>query len=226
MSYKYRSGVPNPGPPKKYKFFLIFLSLAFMLALVMYLIFMWYVSKDQNGISQPRTEFKTDSYRPLQTFETDYFSFEADKSWSFIEKESTDSLFVYRSSAKDIVRRDLRVYVNSLPNNPLLTRVLPLDEAGDRFEAGQVSEHCKDYLKDRIKPGNNNPIQATIESVDIRCQVDGTSNTVGTGKKGGSYQVTLSTGGRPNKYYLLYNDLEYEPKFNNFVNIVQSFRAK
>ena len=199
MSYKYRSGIPNPGPPKKYKLFLIFLSLVFLAALAMYLIFLWYVSKDQNSISQPRTEFKTDSYRPLQTLETDYFSFDADKSWSFIEKESTDNLFVYRSSVKNIVRRDLRVFVNSMPDNPLLTRVLPVDEAGDRFEVGHVSEHCKEYLKDHIKSGNNNPIQATIESVDIKCQIDGTSNTVGTGKKGGSYQTILSADNHSNK---------------------------
>ncbi|HYF97283.1 MAG TPA: hypothetical protein VD947_04595 [Patescibacteria group bacterium] len=212
--------------PKRYKLFLILLSFVFMLVLAISLIFLWYVSRDQSGVSQPITEVKTDSYRPLQKFETDYFTFEADKSWSFVEKESTDSLFVYRSSVKDIVRRDLRVYVNSLPSNPLLTRVLTVEEAGDRFETGQVSEHCKEYLKNRIVPGNNNPIQAIIESVDIKCQIDGTSNTVGTGKKSGSYQTTLRANNRFNKYYLLYNDLEYEPKFHNFVNIARSFRAK
>jgi hypothetical protein len=226
MSYKYRSDRPKHAVLKKYRRDVFLLALVFLLTIGSLSFFIYYVSK-QNNLYQPQTDVISKSFNPLKTFETPYFSFEADKSWDFVKKESTDNTFVYRSSKKNIVMRDMMVYVNVLPRNLLLTHVLPVEEAGNRFNPGDISEHCRDYLKDRIQPGNNNPIEAVVGSVRIRCQIDGTSYTAGTGKKNGSYIASLVGGnGQSNGYYLLYHDLEFTPRPSIFTNIVHSFRAK
>ena len=117
--------------------------------------------------------------------------------------------------------------MNSLPQDPLVTHVLPVKANTDRFDVGEVSEHCSNYLRGLIRPGDNNPIEGVVKSVRIKCQVDGTSNTVGTGLVNGSYQVPLrNSDGSLNKYYLVYRDLEFTPQFAQFVNIAWSFRAK
>ena len=221
MPYRYRLTLPKHLALRKHKWLVRFWVFVLMTLLIIGAIFIWYITREPNT-STPQSEIKSVSYQPLQTFETPYFTFEADRSWSFIQQESSQNVFVYRSSKNNIVSRDLFVYVNTLPQNLLLTHVLPVEPSGNSFSRGEVSEHCKDYLKDRIQPGNNNPIEATIESVNIRCQIDGTSNTVGTGQVNGGYRTKL--GG--NDFYLLYHDLEFSPRFTIFTNITQSFKAK
>ncbi|HEX5796824.1 MAG TPA: hypothetical protein VFX86_00355, partial [Candidatus Saccharimonadales bacterium] len=190
MPYKYRFTLPKHVALRKYRHLLLLLSALLFLILGCYLVFIWYISQE-NRIDKPQTDFKASSFNPLKTFDTPYFTLDTDKSWKFMEKESTDNKFVYRSFGKNIVKSDLIVYVDSLPKDLLLTRVLPVEPDDDRFIVGEVSGHCKTYLSDRIAPGNNNPIEGIVESVRIKCQVDGTSNTVGTGLKNGSYQTIL-----------------------------------
>lgn len=219
MSYKYRLTLPKHLEVRRRKRVVRLLIFLILILLAGAAIFIWYVSRKPN-INQPSSGIKSASFQPLQTFDTPSFTFEADKSWSFVENESTSNIFVYRSSKNNIVSRDLYVYVNTLPKDPLVTRVLPVEPQGNGFSPRDVSQHCKDYLKDRIY--NNSPIEGVVESVSIRCQVDGTSNTVGTGQVNGNYQTRLGN----NDFYLLYHDLEFTPRFSVFTNIVQSFEAK
>ena len=221
MPYKYRFDFPKHIVLRRHKRRVRLLFLLLILFISGILIFIWYITRESKA-SQPQTDLKSASYDPLQTFETPYFSFEVDRSWSFVQQESSSNVFVYRSSKNNIVSRDFTVYVNTLPRNLLLTHVLPLEPDGNRFVMQGVSEHCKDYIKDKIQPGNNNPIEAIIESVNIKCQIDGTSNTAGSGQVNGSYKTKLGD----NDFYLLYHDLEFSPRFTIFTNIVQSFRAK
>ncbi|HET7673573.1 MAG TPA: hypothetical protein VFK11_03625 [Candidatus Saccharimonadales bacterium] len=209
---------------RKYKRVILFWSVMLMVVLAGYLAFIYYASMDDNPY-KPQTDIKSENFNPLRTFKTPYFSFDADKSWKFVKKESTDNKFVYRSSKKNIVNSDLTVYVNSLPSDLLLTHVLPVKTRYDRFDVGDISGHCKDYLKDRIQPGNNNPMQGVVEGVSITCQVDGTSDTAGTGLVGGSYQTPLRGSRGTNQYYLLYHDLQFMPRYADFINIAWSFRA-
>lgn len=226
MPYKYRFYIPKSAAIKRHKRLISFLIFLLLIILVAYGIFIWYVSRGYNE-PQPQSGLVSKDFNPLQTFETDYFSFNADKSWSFIEKESSKDVFVYRSSKNNIVSRDLTVYVNTLPQNLLLTRVLPVEQDGAQFIVGDVSSHCRDYLKDRIIPSNNNPIEGVVEAVSIKCQIDGTSTTVGTGKKNAGYQTELtSESGKNNSYFLLYHDLEFTPRLTSFTNIANSFKAK
>lgn len=226
MPYNYRFAPSKDPAKRKHRLMISFLVFLLLVVACGIIIFIWYVTRAGSD-DQPQSDIRSNSFNPLKTFDTPYFSFETDKSWSFISKESSNDTFVYRSSRNNVVMRDMTVFVNTLPPNLLLTYVLPVEADGNRFIPGNVSDHCKEYLKDRIKPGDNNPIDADVASVRIKCQVDGTSATVGTGLKNGSYQVSLSgKGGRTNKYYLLYHDLQYTPNLDTFTTIVRSFQAK
>lgn len=224
MPYSYRTNLSKYRILRKHKRAILVLSVLLLIVLVIYGIFIWYIHQGDRNY-QPQTDLKSKNFNPLETFKTAYFTFDTDKSWKFIPSESTNNKFVYRSFEKNITLRDLTVYIDSLPPNPLLTYVLPVEENNDRFLIGNISDHCKNYLK--TKPGDNNPVEDIIDSVKINCQVDGTSYTAGTGVKGGSYQATLTRkDGQPKKYFLLYHDLEFDPEPSQFVNITQSFRTQ
>jgi hypothetical protein len=226
MSYNYRLPLSKDPAKKKHKKAIAFLSLMLVVIICAVAVFAWYISQAGNT-DQPQSDIRSDNFNPLKTFETPDFTFQTDKSWSYIKDESSANKFVYRSSKKNVVMRDMTVYVNSLPPNLLLTYVLPVEPAGDKFAPGDISNHCKSYLKNKIKLGDNNPVEATIESVRIKCQVDGTSATVGTGLVNGSYQTELTgKSGKKNRYYLLYHDLQYSPDLDTFTAIVRSFRSK
>ncbi len=225
MAYRYKISSPKIWSLRKHKKIIASLVIILFLLICSYLFFIFYIAKEK-PIEQPKTEVHTGSFNPLQTLRTPYFSFEADNSWSFIEQESSADTFVYRSSKKNIVSRDLRVYVNHLPQNQFVTYVLPLEADGDQFSFEAVSDHCRDYLKDKIQPGNNNPIEASVESVNIKCQIDSKDTKVGTGQKDGGYLTQLtSESGKSNKYFIVYRDLEFTPRLSIFTNIVSSFRA-
>lgn len=224
MAYKYRFSLPKSTSVKKHKltiFLLVTLLLCIGLAC---LILIWIISNETKSVEQPKTNVNSVSYQPQQTFQNQYFSFEADKSWSFMPSESSSNVFVYRSSKNNLVARDLKVYINTLPSNLMLTRILPVEANGDRLKIGEISDHCRQYLA--RPPTDNNPVNVNVLSVTFRCQVDGTSNVAGSGQVNGSYQTELqSDSGLSRKYFLLYNDLEFTPNFNNFLNIAKSFRA-
>lgn len=225
MPYSYRFTLPKYRVLRRHKRAILFMCVLLFLVLACYGAFAWYVSQGDD-IDHPQTDIKSKNFNPLNTFKTPYFYFEADKTWQFVKNESSPNIFVYRSSKKEIVMRDLTVYVDTLPKDRLLTRILPVEGGGDHFVAGEVSGHCKDYLKGTIKPTNNNPVPASIESVSFTCQVDSTSNTVGIGQKGGSYGAVLTgESGKSSRYYLLYHDLRFTAQYSDFVNIVRSFHA-
>lgn len=165
-------------------------------------------------------------YQPLKTFKTKYYSFEAEKEWNFVPKESSQSVFVYRQSHKNIVMSDLKIYVNSLPGDLLLTNILPVKPAGDQFNTDQISPHCKEALPKNYLLTNRNPKNVVFKGVSFKCWSDGTLPVVGTGLYGGSYQSELEgkKSGK-NKFFLIYNDRQYNQTLFKFQNIVESFKA-
>ncbi|HSX24061.1 MAG TPA: hypothetical protein VLE74_03110 [Candidatus Saccharimonadales bacterium] len=181
----------------------------------------------QNSPSQSSSKAQTTNYQPYTTFNTPYFTFQADKSWQAVPAESTPNTFVYRGFRNKLVERDLTVYINTLPLNLMLTYVLPAQVIGGQLASGDISRHCSTYLPPDYVAHSRNPAPATVDSVSFTCQTDGTSVTIGTGMRGGSYQITMvRKGGSTAKYFLLYHDLSFTPRPAIFKAIVDTFKAQ
>ncbi len=181
---------------------------------------------DQNSPSVIGKQNKPVNYQPYKTFTTPYFQLQTDQNWQAVPAESTAHAYVYRAFKGRLVERDLTVYVNELPPRLMLTYILPVRVDGNQFTAGSVSDHCRTAAPAAYLAKSRNPIEVTIDSVHFICQTDGTSTTIGTGLKGGSYQTALS---RPNgssaQYFLLYHDLAFNPRPQLFKDIVDSFKT-
>ena len=88
MPYNYKFTLPKYVVLRRYKRMIFVLSILLILVVLCYLLFIWWAA-NENKIDQPQTDFKSQNFNPLKTFDTRYFSFETDKSWHFVAVEST-----------------------------------------------------------------------------------------------------------------------------------------
>ena len=180
-----------------------------------------------NSPSQATTQPKTTEYQPFKTFTSPYFTFQTDKNWQAMPAEYTANIYVYRAFRNNLVERDLTVYVNTLPVNLMLTYILPVQVTGNKLSASDISQHCRNYLPASYLASSRNPTSVTVETVNFTCQTDGTSVTIGTGTKGGSYQTTMTRkNGTSAQYFLLYHDLTFSSRPEIFKTITESFKPQ
>jgi hypothetical protein len=185
-----------------------------------------YRHRGNNSPAQESANTKTIDYQPFTTFTTAYFSFQTDKSWQAVPAESTSTIFVYRSSRNNLVERDLTVYVNTLPINLMLTYVLPAQAKGNQLASSNISEHCRNYVPPSYLASSRNPVSVTFETVRFTCQTDSTGVAIGTGSRGGSYQLVMPRkNGTAAQYFLLYNDRAFTHKPDIFKAIADSFHS-
>jgi len=203
----------------------IFIALLLVIVVAGAVFFLW----SRRGSSSPpdtSAHTTTINYQPFTTFTTDYFTFQADKDWQAVPAETTPTSFVYRELKKNLVERDLTIYVNQLPPRLMLTYILPVDVTGNEMKTGDVSQHCRTSLPADYLKNSRNPKETTMGGVNFLCWADSASVTIGTGQRGGSYQVSLSHGQIKAQYFLLYHDLAYNPRPEIFKQLVGSFQSR
>jgi hypothetical protein len=199
-----------------------------LLVIIIVVVFLalWFLRQQNDDSGQATSRGETTFNNPFKTFKTDYFKFKTDKSWKYVPEESTPSSFVYRSSKNKLVLRDLTVYINTIPSNILLTRVLAADAGKTGFKSIEISPHCKDVLPSGYLDSSRNPVDVTMDGVTFACQVDSSQTTIGTGTRGGGLGASLSRkNGSRAQYFLLYHDLEFTPKTSVFEDIVEQFQS-
>ena len=155
-------------------------------------------------------------------FEEELFRITADTTWSKINsREATE--YHYQSFSDNLVRRDLRVYVNNIPAEFPLTYVLPVEVEGNHLIPLSISPPCKAVVPDK----KNRRDQVTNwAGVSFLCDPDSTGYLVGTSHNETGYgTVVTGTLGR-NRFFFAYRDLEPEPRFEIFSNLLRTFEAK
>lgn len=142
----------------------------------------WRQSKKTNQPSAPSALTKSTFASSLEVYRTQYFQFQAGKSWKTVANESTGTKFVYRKFDRNLVEAQLEIYVNAPANQNLdANRVLivTFSPASDKLNALFVSERCSKEVKN---VGNRT---MTVQGVAFRCNTDITDYSVIVGKEGG-----------------------------------------
>jgi hypothetical protein len=188
---------------------------------------LWFLHQQNENAAQPSSRGETTINNPFKTFETDYFTLKADETWQFVREESSSNTFVYRSFRNGLVLRDVTVFVNTLPPNLLLTGILSADAAGDRFKIRGISGHCKKALPPNYLDATRNPADVIIDGVSFTCQADNDQTILGTGIRSSGLSASLKRqNGTRAGYFLLYHDLESNPKTAVFKDIIEGFRSR
>ena len=225
---KYSSVVPEHVIRRMNRWLMVgLLFILLIITVVAVALAIWFFNQQEDDSSQPTSRGETTYNRPFKTFKTSYFQFKTDKTWKFIPEESSPNTFLYRSYKSGLVLRNMTVYVDSMPSNLLLTRILSADARRDGFKVRQISNHCKKALPPNYLETTRNPANVTIDGVSFTCQADNDQTIIGTGISGNGLGANLArkNGGQA-QYFLLYHDLEFTPKTSVFKDIVENFTSR
>ena len=181
--------------------------------------------KDTPGQTAPAV--KTGSVTPnIQVMRAPYFQFQVDKTWSFIESESSTSKFVYRSFKDKLVRYELNVYVNSAPADLSATHVLLAKQINktDIKVVSPSSEHCSSVLS----AGQRSEIKTVTQNqVTYRCKAESPLYTSFTGLAGAGTDMKLTRpDGSTANYTIHFADVTAYPDDIQLQDIINSFQTR
>lgn len=160
-------------------------------------------------------------------FSTEFFQFQADKTWVEVPEASAPNKFVYKSKNGPIVQHQLVVYVGEPPAKEVIgTRVMPVEVSGTGQFAvsGSVSEHCRKSVAENAR---NEPQLTKYLQVTFTCDVGNTNYRVLVGLVGGAATIPMPRpDGTTQRYTIIYDDVTAYPSANKIEPIVSTFRTR
>lgn len=165
-------------------------------------------------------------------FAVDEFTMELPDGWELNGKLNpfyNQVYYEFQSKIKDYDNRWLRVYIDVIPEEFSLNKLLPITVLENTLEAGTVSEDCKTFNgAPKIGSGQTNAQtwKATWEDITFICNMVGQQNYIGTAtaKDGYAVPVTGPIKGT-HKYFFVYIDHNVRPDTKILVDAVESFEA-
>ncbi len=184
-------------------------------------------NKQSQRPSNPTQIVKSKYLASTEVFSTQYFQFQAAKTWRSINNESTASTFVYRNFRFGLVESELKIYVNQSlsPETQEATRVLPIGfDINGIVTSDSVSDHCGKDLNNSNKQSRQ---QVVIGGVTMLCDVDGTEYTVVVGLKGGDTSLRIKRpGGEIVAYFIYYRSLKATLDGQELQAIMDTFQTR
>lgn len=159
-------------------------------------------------------------------FDETSFSFMLPPDWKKTGELTTGPhhKFSYKSMMKDADNRYLDVYMDSLPLDMAVNKVVAVRGEGDKLTHGVVSDNCTTFTN---KTGSLK-VPAKWDGVDFLCDMDATTrNVVGTSAPGSINKVELtSVGFTKRSFFFVYTDHNYTPEYSIFYKMLESFTVK
>lgn len=144
---------------------------------------------------------------------------------------AAETSVTWRATKKNDDARWLTVYIDKIPAQKSINRLLPVSSQKDRLLLGDISDNCITFTEggsfDASKAAQNKDKQARWSGVDFICNLPSIlENQVGTGSSEGINQVTLTGTKGPHKYFFLYVDHDIQPDYSIFTDALSSFQAR
>ncbi len=162
------------------------------------------------------------------------FTFELPGDWEEFERRSTDSQnsITWQEVTEGQAGRVLTLYIDAIPAEVPVNRLLPVTAQGPRLTFGTVSDPCYTFTGEGTanvrEAVNLRPAPAKWQGVDFLCNLTNpVTNIVATGSIGvptGTDIVGLN--GESHRYLFVYNDQNIQPKYSILINAIRSFTAK
>jgi hypothetical protein len=162
----------------------------------------------------------------INIFRTQYFQFQADKSWREVADQTNPNRFVYRSYNQQLVQHEFVVEVDIIKPIPLdnenTTRVQPVTIENNRLvPTGTVSDHCNTL----VEKGSIEQVRVSYKEAEFPCNPDGKSFVSAVSLIGGNEFIDhTSSGGDTTRFKLTYQDSTYSPSGRPLFGIVNSFQ--
>lgn len=157
-----------------------------------------------------------------------YFSMELPDGWKEAGRVTTtrERSITWQSKIKKEDNRWLKLYIDVIPADTAVNRLLPIDVTGATITYRQLSDNCKNFTT--AKKDVKVPQKSKWQDIEFLCDLPNfVQNKVGTGTKGGLNATTITGPEKgKHKYLFVYTDHNIHPDYQLFYDMLESFKAK
>ncbi len=199
----------------------------------------WWLVHDANSSNQIRQSTTTpivskveDDTVAKKLFDEPEFYMKLPEDWELTERHNSKNGLRYlqwqqQSGSKD---RWLRLYIDSLPGENWVNRLLPIIIKGDRFIPAQISDNCTTFTVPNNVAGQPKieEMPSKWQNVPFICDLGRDKrNVIGTGavEVGNAVPITGQSG-NTHTYYFVYTDQNTREDTTIFTNALKTFVAK
>lgn len=166
---------------------------------------------------------------PTKPVTTPYFTMTMPRSW----QADTSSLipsaaYAWRGTGDDAARR-LEIYIDSIPADMAVNRLLPLGADGSRLMVGDdVSDNCVNFTDDSQADARTGRVLAKWSGVTFYCDTANyLRDVVGTGSSSGRNTISLHGDVKgTHRYFFVYTDNSASADYSIFTDMLRSLRAR
>lgn len=220
----------NNKESKKHTFLLSLIIIVIIFFVIAFIV--WFVLFRNSGVSVTSFE-RVDNGAKInspatQDFTTSEFTITLPEGWELIGKDKpyyNEEYYLFKSKVANKEGRYLKVYMNLIPENIAVNRILPIVAQNNRISVGDMSGDCKNF-KDASGVSSDQKWLTQWQDVPFYCALAGPTNQVGTGTKQIGYP-TVVNGDKSgtNNYFFVYTDQTAKPDYRILKNAVASFVA-
>lgn len=234
MSVRYRY---NHRAVKRHHIVGIVLGISILIISAIVLLIMWDMRRSQStgveGTSRVVGQVVGED-SATQAIDHELFSFTLPADWKELKRVnlSTERSITWASTKANDSARELTIYIDTIPSDMPVNRLLPVTVQGNKLSPGTVSANCATFTQG----GNSNvqassqlkPTQARWEGVDFICNLTNVVlNHVGVGSGAAINTVPIVGPSKgAHKYFFLYNDQNIQPNYTILSDALSSFIAK
>ncbi len=156
------------------------------------------------------------------------FRFELPANWKKLTvPKSMYQLYRWQGTSTDDKPRQLDIYVDELPTQLPINRLLPVEAEDNRITiSNTVSDNCANFTGTNLAGQKPASAPAKWSGVDFICDLATyTRNVTGTGSAGTINRVSLTGEKGKHNYFIVYTDNSSNPDYGILTQALQSFRA-
>ena len=190
-----------------------------------------YYLKSNTVISPPPalvTGSITASNGPTKQFGEGPFTITLPADWVYVGRQTQIAPYapyLWHNTKTDPGIEQLEVYVDVIPTNLGVNRVLPIQVEGNRIVSTTVSDTCTDFTGDKVPGSPATP--AKWDGINFLCDLANYErDVVGTSSTDGINTIKVMGASSSHQIFFTYADNGPSPDFTIFENAVSSFRLK
>lgn len=169
---------------------------------------------------------------PTKEFTVDEFKITLPEAWQLVGKQKpyyNEEYYLFQSTELNKENRWLHVYVNVIPEQYAINKLLPIKSSANKLTAGEMSTDCKNFNGAPNAQNSTDGAQTwptKWQDVNFICDLSGVSNQVGTGSVPNGYATSVvGEKSGANNYFFVYIDQNIKPDYSILKNAVNSFTA-
>jgi hypothetical protein len=167
------------------------------------------------------------SLLPTQTFQLHGFQINLPKDWKQVTPPTAQAAYTWRGASKDNDARSLDIYIDQIPANFAVNRMLPLNANGSGVQtSGSVSNNCSTFTLASTTDPHTGIAPSKWDGIDFLCDMANyLRDVVGTSSAEGINSVSVAGPSGTHKYFFVYTDHSGEPEYDTLTQALQSFQA-